>query len=186
VRPGVTRLREELEAAAGRPVVAVTASTVDVAPGDVFVGTEALLHRVGGVDVVAFLDFDSELLAPRYRAAEQAMALLIRAARQVGRRERGGRILVQTTVPGHEVIDAALHADPGRLAAAELARRRTLGLPPFAGLAEVRGSGAGDFVAATGDRWLLRHRSWDVLGQTLAATPRHKGTRLRIAVDPAR
>ena len=37
-------------------------------------------------DVVAFLDFDAELLAPRYRAAEQAMALLASGARLVGAR----------------------------------------------------------------------------------------------------
>ena len=46
----------------------------------VYVGTEAALHRVEHADTVAFLDFDRELLAPRYRAGEQAMALLARAA----------------------------------------------------------------------------------------------------------
>ena len=40
------------------------------------VGTEAALHRVTETDVVAFLDFDQELLAPRYRASEEAFALL--------------------------------------------------------------------------------------------------------------
>ena len=73
VKPGVTRLREELEAAANRPVIAVTGETGELSDADVFVGTEAVLHRVRNVDVVAFLDFDAELLAPRYRAAEQAM-----------------------------------------------------------------------------------------------------------------
>ena len=87
LRPGVTRLREELEAAAGRPVVAVTGDSTDPpAAAGVYVGTEAVLHRVRAADVVAFLDLDVELLAPRYRAAEQAMALLVRAARLVGSR----------------------------------------------------------------------------------------------------
>ena len=35
-----------------------------------------MLHRVARADVVAFLDIDAELLAPRDREAEQAMALL--------------------------------------------------------------------------------------------------------------
>ena len=43
---------------------------------------------MAGADAVAFLDFDQELLAPRYRAAEQALALLARAARLVGRPRR--------------------------------------------------------------------------------------------------
>ena len=47
-------------------------------------GTEAALHQLDGADVVAFLDFDQELLAPRYRAAEEALALLVLGARLVG------------------------------------------------------------------------------------------------------
>ena len=90
-------------------------------------------------DIVAFLDLDAELLAPRYRAAEQAMALLVRAARLVGPRAAGGRLLVQTFLPHHEVLAAVLHADPSRLATVELARRELLGLPPFRALAAIEG-----------------------------------------------
>ena len=73
------------------PVGEVTASTAGGrdARTRVVVGTEAVLHQVPTADVVAFLDFDQELLAPRYRAAEQALALLARAARLLGGRARG-------------------------------------------------------------------------------------------------
>ena len=149
LKPGVTRLREELEAAAGRPVVAVTGADDDPPPpGGVYVGTEAVLHRVPRADVVAFLDFDLELLAPRYRAAEQAMALLVRGARLVGPRAGRGRLLVQTFLPRHEVVQAALLADPGRLVEPERARRRLLGLPPFAALAAVSGPGSDEVADA--------------------------------------
>ena len=142
LRPGVTRLREELEAAAGRPVIAVTGDATDPpAAAGVYVGTEAVLHRLRAADVVAFLDLDAELLAPRYRAAEQAMALLVRAARLTGSRLRGGRLLLQTFLPRHEVVQAALLADPGRLTGPETERRRLLSLPPFAALAAVSGPG---------------------------------------------
>jgi primosomal protein N' (replication factor Y) len=196
VRPGVARLRDELEAAANRPAVAVTGdSPLDVAPAGLYVGTEAVLHRVPDADVVAFLDFDAELLAPRYRAFEQAMVLLVRAARLLGPRADGGRLLIQTFSPRHPVIDAALFADPGRLTRLDAARRRDLGLPPFQALARVSGPGADAFVAATGlasapdgDGVLVRADTWDELGSTLAATPRPKAksSRLRIEVDPAR
>ena len=126
LRPGVTRLREELEAAAGRPVIAITGDTTDPpAAAGIYIGTEAVLHRVRAADVVAFLDLDVELLAPRYRAAEQVMALLVRAARLVGSRERGGRLVLQTFLPRHEVVQAALLADPGRLTVPETERRRS-------------------------------------------------------------
>jgi primosomal protein N' (replication factor Y) len=194
VRPGVSRLRDELQAAANRPVVAVTRDspmTPDTA--GVYVGTEAVLHRVDEADVVAFLDFDAELLAPRYRAAEHAMALLVRAARMLGPRADGGRLLVQTFTPRHPVIDAALFTDPGRLAKVEAARRRDLQLPPFSALARVSGAGALEFVAATGlaaapdgDGVLVRADTWEHLGPVLATTARPKGSKLRIEVDPAR
>lgn len=193
MKPGVTRLREELEAAANRPVISVTGDSDELATGDVYVGTEAVLHRVRGVDVVAFLDFDAELLAPRYRAAEQAMALLVRAGRLVGRRSGGGKVLVQTFVPDHEVIVSAQRAQPERVAESELARRRVLGLPPFRALAAVEGADAVEFATAVGLEFatttkgvLIRAETWDELGHALAETPRPKGSRLRVAVDPPR
>jgi primosomal protein N' (replication factor Y) len=199
LRPGVTRLREELEAAANRPVAAVTGASDDVVPDvDVLVGTEAVLHRVRDVDVVAFLDLDAELLAPRYRAAELSVALLARAARLVGPRAHGGRLLVQTHLPRHEVIDAVLHADPGRLARTELERRRALGFPPARALAVVSGTGADAFAAElraapalqvsgpADGRWLVRAGGWDELGAAISGARRPKGSRLRIEVDPPR
>ncbi len=199
LKVGVTRLREELEAAAGRAVVAVTGKdpTDAVEPAGVYVGTEAVLHRISRADTVAFLDFDSELLAPRYRAVEQAMTLLARAARLVGGRSGGGRLLVQTFLPRHEVLDAVLHADPGRLVSKELARRRALGFPPAAALAIVTGQGAQGYAVGLeplgvqaspnlDGRVLLRAASWNVLGDALANHPRPKGSRLRIEVDPPR
>jgi len=198
LRPGVARLVEELAAASGRPTELVTGGSAErPPPADVYVGTEAVLHRVERADTVAFLDFDRELLAPRYRAAEQAMALLARAARLVGRRDRGGRILVQTFLPDHVVLRAALVADPGRLVEAERPTRAELRLPPFGALAEIGGVGAGEFVASlptddvelspTGESgWVVRAHDWMTLGRTLQRGVRPPGSRLRLAVDPPR
>lgn len=198
LRPGVTRLREELEAAANRPAVLVTGDGTDRPPeAGVYVGTEAALHRVERADTVAFLDFDRELLAPRYRAGEQAMALLVRAARLVGPRDRGGRVLVQTFLPHHEVVQAALLADPGRIVEGERERRRMLGLPPYGAYAEISGTGSDEFVrglahvagvtiVGTDDRYVARADDWLELGRVLTAGERPPGSRLRIAVDPPR
>lgn len=198
LRPGVTRLREELEAAARRPVVAVTGTDDGPPPAaDIYVGTEAVLHRVDHADVVAFLDFDRELIAPRYRANEQAMALLAKAARLLGPRSRGGRLLVQTYLPRHEVIQAALLADPGRLIEPERERRERFGMPPAMALARVSGAGSGavidqvravDGISVGGsiDDYLVRAETWEALAHALIATQRPKGSRVRVAVDPPR
>jgi primosomal protein N' (replication factor Y) len=203
LRQGVSRVREELEALVGEPVGEVSSLNDDpdekaiAGAARVVVGTEAVLHQVGRADVVAFLDLDQELLAPRYRAAEQALGLLVRAARLVGGRAGGGRLVLQTRVPRHEVVLAALHADPTRVADAERDRRELLRFPPAAALAEVSGPAAPAFVAALGrpagvevmgpadGRWLLRAPDHATLGDALAALPRPPG-RLRLVVDPLR
>ena len=102
LRVGVTRAREELEALAGRPVGEVTAATGRLPEADVLVGTEAVLHRLSprdGIDAVAFVELDQELLAPRVSAGEESLALLAHASRLVG--GRSGRVLVQTRLPDH-------------------------------------------------------------------------------------
>ena len=200
LRTGVTKARDELARLANRPVVEVTATTLDDADltgAGVLVGTEAVLHRVGRADVVAFLELDQELLAPRYRAAEQALALLARAARVVGGRAGGGRLLLQTRLPRHPVVDAALHADPSRLATVELVARTALRFPPAAALAAISGPAASEYVDQLRDRvdvellgpadgrWLVRASEHQLLCDALATLTRPPG-RLRVEVDPLR
>ncbi len=195
---GVTGVAAELEAVARRPVVEVSAQGDRLPAGaDLYVGTEAVLHRVTETDVVAFIDLDQELLAPRYRADEEAAALVVRAARLVGPRDAGGRVLLQTRMPEHPVIDALRLADPGRLARPALEERRLLRQPPAWTWASVSGPAAGEFierlgaplgveVAGTDDgRWRVRAEDRAALLDALAAVERPSG-RLRIAVDPLR
>ena len=193
-RLGTTRAREDLERLAGVPVGEVTGQSDALPDASVLVGTEAVLRRVDQADVVAFLDLDAELLAPRYRAAEQAMALVARAARLLGGKAGGGRLLLQTRLPRHEVVLAALHGDPGRVSEAEAARREPLGWPPFTAMAHVSGAPAEEYVRSlTGVQvlgpadgaWLLRAPDHRTLCDALAAAARPPG-RLRVAVDPLR
>jgi primosomal protein N' (replication factor Y) (superfamily II helicase) len=202
LRPGVTRLREELEAAAGRPVVEITGATdtdLHVDPTvDVFVGTEAVLHRVRQATVVAFLDFDSELLSARYRAVDQAVSLVVRAARLVGPRSNGGRVLLQTRDAQHPVVDALVHVNPASLSSAELRTRKLLGFPPFQALAIISGTGVDEFAAGlkTDGRvtvsgpadagYLVRADTPDDLADALDGQPRPTKSRIRVEVDPPR
>lgn len=203
LRAGVSRVREELEVLVGEPVAEVTAASDDGAGTRVVVGTEAVLQRVERADAVAFLDLDQELLAPRYRAVEQAFALVAKAARVVAASgpvtggRAAGRLLVQTRLPDHEVVEAARHADPARVSDAERARRQLLGFPPYTALAELSGAAAPPYAEAlsgvvglqvaetTPGRWLVRAADHQVLCDALAATPRPPG-RLRLEVDPLR
>jgi primosomal protein N' (replication factor Y) len=197
LRIGVTRAVEELSALAGVEATEITAGTPpgEGAAARLVVGTEAALHRVSRAGLVAFLDIDQHLLAPRFAAGEETLTLVARAARLVGGRDAGGRVLVQTRIPEHPALLAAGRADPDLLARPERRLREELGLPPFGALALLGGPGGADFaeglealhtleVSSMGDdRWLVRAPDHVVLCDALAAVPRPTG-RLRVEVDP--
>jgi primosomal protein N' (replication factor Y) len=126
------------------------------------------------------------------------MALLVLAGRLVGGRHDGGRILVQTRIPDHRVLAAAVRADPGRFAVGEAELRRSLGFPPFGALAEIGGPGAAAAVdplrsrnditvmGPTSDgRFLVRAATPELLADALGDL-RSTKDRFRVAVDPPR
>lgn len=196
LRQGVSRVREELAALLGTPVgeVAGTPADAPVPETPVLVGTEAVLHRVRRAAAVAFLDFDQHLLAPRFGAGEESLVLLARAARLVGGRgspqephgvqgnAAGGTVLVQTRMPDHDVLRAAVAGDPDLFTEREL--RRELRLPPFSALAVVRSEaeprrGAEVEVSPlTSGLWLLRAPDHRTLCDAVA--PLHGG----VSIDP--
>ncbi len=209
LRLGSARLRRDLQALAGAPVAEVTGAVAD-GDGDpaggaaVVVGTDAALRRLAHADAVVVLDLDTVLLAPRLRAAEEAMALVVRAARLVRRSAlpsaagRGaGRLVLQTRQPSHPVVRAAVAGDPGLVAAAELPVRQALRLPPVTAVAELSGPGAADYAGALQAKagaavevdgpldgtWTVRAPDASALCDALASVDR-PSERVRVEVDP--
>jgi primosomal protein N' (replication factor Y) (superfamily II helicase) len=212
LRAGVSRVRDELAALMpGKRVVDVDAATTEVPAADIVIGTEAALHRAAirrqRPALIAYLDLDQELLAPRYRAATQAHWLVTRGAQLLASRPRAETLLLlQTRLPDHAVVQAIARADPQLVVDAELDYRRALAYPPFGALAELSGDEEPLTVAidelraldvqATGvqvfgpenGHALVTAPTWDDLGDALArALPAGRALgRLRAAVDPPR
>lgn len=203
IKPGVSRLREELEAAANRAVIEVTATSENINQrGGIFVGTEAALHRVQSADTVAFLDVDSELLAPRYRASEIVGALIVHAARLVGRSENEPRILLQTHTPDNLFLQGISRGDLKNYFETDSARREMLQFPPFGAIAQISGKGTSSFldslnesldyasvvrtVIIDSDSGLVRAQSWQVLTDVLTTAKRPAKSQLIIHLDPPR
>jgi primosomal protein N' (replication factor Y) (superfamily II helicase) len=210
IKAGVSRLREELAAAAGwrvEDVVEVVASSSGKTDVEIdqtkmlFVGTEAALHRVRDVDTVIFLDIDQEISAPRYRASEISLTLVIHAARLVARSGSQGLVLVQTFLADHALLRGLSSHDLSEFISGEMSRRKLLSLPPFGALAQLSGNGidavADDLrsnillqVSATAhESVLVKAQSWDELADGLAAsitTTTSKSARIKTQVDPPR
>jgi primosomal protein N' (replication factor Y) len=221
LRAGVSRLRDELTALLGVDVEEVSGpatirtalrsgkeapepTTLATGRARVLVGTEAVLHRVRRAAAIVFLDIDLHLLAPRLSAVDETLALVVRAGRLVG--ARGGRppwarVLVQTRVPDHPVLEAVVRGEPAPALAEEADVRRASGLPPFSACALVSGPQAqayadevsrvaeheGGVVSVTGtgrDSWLVTAPDHRALCDLLGRVTRPPGRGLRVAVDP--
>ena len=199
IRPGLSRVAEELAALAKRPVIEVTADTKEkeLRSDDLFIGTEALLYRIHSARAAVFLDFDQELAQPRSRAPENAFALLALAARRVGPRAKGGQVIVQTRRPDDVVVQAAVHGDPSRVAEGQRDVRQLLQQPPYGAWALISGAGAEEFIGSLreradesdvdirslGDRWRVSAPGHAALLEALHRADR-PAERLRVEVDP--
>ena len=195
LRKGVSRVRDEIEAAAGRVVIEVTGDSIEPAnnAGAVYVGTEAMLHRLNAADTVAFLDFDNEVFAPTYRAGEHAWSLLILASRLV-RGASDAQIILQSNDAMNPIVSAFAGHDVSALINAERDKRRMLQLPPFSFMARIVGDEAdatlltspplGISVAATrAGEWLIRANEE---GQFVSFCGSLRARNLRVYSDPQR
>jgi primosomal protein N' (replication factor Y) len=177
LRPGVTRAAEEVAALLGVEVAELSGSSTEVPKAPVIVGTEAVLHRVRAAAMVGFLDFDQHLLAPRFRAGEEALVLLARASRLVGGRSGSAPVVLRTSIPDHPVLEAAGTGDPGLLREDEDKRRRLLSLPPYSALARLTGNDADEVstrldgvqVSKASDGYLVRAPDAEAMAGAWAA-----------------
>lgn len=109
---------------------------------DVLIGTQMIAKGLHfpEVTLAAILNGDSALHIPDFRAAESTFHLLTQVAGRAGRGVVAGEVLIQTSLPDHEVIQRAAHHDFEGFYKAEIAARALFSFPPFAQLVKVTGS----------------------------------------------
>ncbi len=99
----------------------------------ILVGTQMVSkgHHFPRVALTGVLSADSYLGFPDFRAVEKTYALLTQLAGRAGRGERPGRVVIQTFLPEHYAIRAALHQDDATFAEQEMRFRRIFHYPPY-------------------------------------------------------
>jgi primosomal protein N' (replication factor Y) (superfamily II helicase) len=123
---GVERVRDEISEVLGVRVGLITAEGRDEADASVVVGTAPRILE-GEWDAVILPDADAFLAGNGISAVERSFRLFFGSA-EVARK----LFLIQTRVPEHYALRAAVRGDYEAFAAAELPRLRALGYPPFA------------------------------------------------------
>jgi primosomal protein N' (replication factor Y) len=200
---------EPLGAGIGRVVDELARSLGDrVGPaGDghpVVVGTERDLAGREPVDLAVAVDADAMMLAPHYRAEEDALRSLGRLCGIV-KRAGGRRCMIQTGVPGHRVLGALRQGDPRPLLGEILVERERDGFPPSGELVSLEvgaGASVGDELAeltgrsatllgpastGTGERFLIQGKDLRPVRVQLRRVIqrwRDEGLRVRVDADP--
>lgn len=166
------------------------------------VGTERDLAGLAPVDLVVVVDPDVWILAPNYRADEDALRLLVRAV-VAAKHARGRRAIVQTSLVDHPVFNALRSGDPIPFMETVVARRQESGFPPVGELIALETDArdaAGLLEEATGeasllgpasegerDRWLIQGRDLTRVRLRLRNAVGHLrdgGFRVRVDADP--
>ena len=198
---GLGTERLEATVAAAFPTATVARLDRDVANGaraeaildrmrarevDILVGTQMVTkgHDLPNVTLVGVVNADAALSLPDFRAAERGFQLLVQVAGRAGRRERPGRVLIQTRTPEHPAIQLAAQHDVRGFWERELLDRHEVNYPPFSRLALLRVDAADEDLGRAAAGKLAAHakaspdglaRRVEVLGPSAAPIARLRG-----------
>lgn len=125
---------------------------------DILIGTQMVSKGLDfdHVSVVGILNADTMMNYPDFRAYERAFQLMAQVAGRAGRKNKRGRVVLQTKRIDHPIIPQVMHNDFEGMVAGQLAERQLFRYPPYYRLVYV----------------YLKHRNeqlLDVMAQTMAA-----------------
>ncbi|MBX6365369.1 MAG: primosomal protein N', partial [Gemmatimonadetes bacterium] len=123
-------------------------SRVERGEVDILLGTQMIAKGLDfpGVTLVGVINADVGMNLPDFRASERTFQLLTQVSGRAGRGPRGGQVIVQTALPGHYAIRAAVDHDFAAFAARELDERRGPNYPPHSRLLNVVVSGTAEIA----------------------------------------
>jgi primosomal protein N' (replication factor Y) (superfamily II helicase) len=105
----------------------------------ILVGTQMVTKGLdfGKVSLVGIFNADRMIHFPNFRSYERAYQLITQVSGRAGRREKAGRVIIQTSSPSHPVLIDILKNTPERFYEKELLDRQQHDYPPFTRIIEV-------------------------------------------------
>ena len=110
---------------------------------DILLGTQMIAKGLDfpNVTLVGVIDADVGLNLPDFRAAERSFQLMAQVAGRAGRGPKGGLVFIQTRLPGHHAVRAAVEHDYKSFVSQEILDREFPPYPPTVRLANIVLSG---------------------------------------------
>jgi len=140
-------------------------SRVERGEVDILLGTQMIAKGLDfpRVTLVGVVNADVGIHLPDFRASERTFQLLSQVAGRAGRGTLGGDVIIQTSLPDHYAIRAAVGHDFEGFATREMGERERPRYPPFVRLVNVVLSSPEQTLAAQSAEaavaWLRRHLS---------------------------
>lgn len=185
--PGVERIAEEVSEKFPSARVEILSSDMMTSPKrlqeilhkihakeiDVLIGTQMIAkgHHFPELTLVGIVDADIGLQGGDLRATEKTYQLLHQVSGRAGRGQKRGRVLIQTYMPRHPVMEALLSGDRDTFIQQELNARSRGGLPPYGRLAGLILSSPYAREVEHLARHLARHKPSSDLYQILGPAP---------------
>jgi len=106
---------------------------------DVLVGTQMVTKGLDfdKVSLVGVFDADRLMHFPDFRSYERAFQLITQVSGRAGRREKQGKVIIQTSNPKHEIFNFVLQNKVTEFLTEQIADRQEHFYPPFARLIEI-------------------------------------------------
>jgi len=102
----------------------------------ILVGTQLVAKGLDfdNVGLVGVISADTTLNIPDFRSSERTFQLITQAAGRAGRRDKAGKVIIQTYTPEHYAIEAAAAHDYEQFYKEEIELRRLMKYPPYSDL----------------------------------------------------
>lgn len=130
---------------------------------DILVGTQMVSKGLdfGNVSIVGVLNADNLFNFPDFRAFERSFQLLAQVSGRAGRRNKQGKVIIQTSEPNHPVIKDVLNYNFINMYNSQMEERKTFNYPPLCRMIKIT----------------LKHRNREELNRQA----KHLGDKLREA-----
>ncbi len=106
---------------------------------DILVGTQMVTKGLDfdNVSLVGVFNADRMMHFPDFRSYERAYQLITQVSGRAGRRDKQGKVIIQTSSPDHPVLNYVLNHHFAEFYAKEISDRKNFGYPPFTRLIEI-------------------------------------------------
>ncbi len=106
---------------------------------DILIGTQMISKGLDfeNLTVVGILNADNLLNYPDFRAHERSFQLMEQVSGRAGRRQKQGKVVIQTSDPANKIIRMVLRHDYANLFRTQAEERMTFNYPPFCRMVKI-------------------------------------------------